>query len=69
MSDMPKSIYGGGPGDGRPDELTAKYAEGVDVFVTEIQSDTAGIMQQKYGLPPWLYNYTIDIEGSALKLL
>jgi len=47
-------------GDGRPDELTTKYAAGVDVFVTEIQSDTARIMQQKYGLPPWLYNYTID---------
>jgi ribonuclease Z len=24
-------------GDGRPDELTAKYAKGVDVFVTELQ--------------------------------
>jgi len=47
-------------GDGRPDELTAKYAEGVDVFVTEVQTDTARIIQQKYGLPPWLYNYTID---------
>jgi ribonuclease BN (tRNA processing enzyme) len=47
-------------GDGRPDELTAKYAEGVDVFVTECQTDTARIIQQKYGLPPWLYNYTID---------
>lgn len=47
-------------GDGRPDELTAKYAAGVDVFVTEIQADTAKIIQQKYGLPTWLYNYTID---------
>jgi len=47
-------------GDGRPDELTAKYAAGVDVFVTEVQTDTARIIQQKYGLPPWLYNYTID---------
>ena len=47
-------------GDGRPDELTVKYSEGVDVFVTEVQTDTARIIQQKYGLPPWLYNYTID---------
>ena len=47
-------------GDGRPDELTVKYAAGVDVFVTEIQPDTAKIVQQKYGLPEWLYNYTID---------
>jgi ribonuclease Z len=37
-----------------------KYAAGVDVFVTEIQPDTARIVQQKYGLPEWLYNYTID---------
>ena len=47
-------------GDGRPDELTAKYAQGVDVFVTECQIDTGRIIQQKYGVPQWLYNYTID---------
>ena len=47
-------------GDGRPDELTAKYAAGVDVFVTEMQADTGNLMQEKYGLPLWLYNYTID---------
>lgn len=47
-------------GDGRPDELTAKYAEGVDVFVTECQTDTARLIQQKYGVPEWLYDYTID---------
>ena len=28
-------------GDGRPDELTLKYAKGVDVFITEIQPDLA----------------------------
>lgn len=47
-------------GDGRPDELTVKYAAGVDVFVTEMQADTGNLMQEKYGLPLWLYNYTID---------
>jgi ribonuclease BN (tRNA processing enzyme) len=47
-------------GDGRPDELTTKYSKGVDVFVTECQTDTARIINQKYGLPPWLYNYTVD---------
>jgi ribonuclease BN (tRNA processing enzyme) len=47
-------------GDGRPDELTLKYAEGVDVFVTECQTDTARIINMKYGLPEWLYNYTVD---------
>ena len=47
-------------GDGRPDELTAKYAKGVDVFVTECENDTGNLIQLKYGLPSWLYNYTID---------
>ncbi len=47
-------------GDGRPDELTTKYAKGVDVFVTEVQTDTGNLIEQKYGLPQWLYNYTID---------
>ena len=28
-------------GDGRPDELTAEFAKGVDVFVTEVQPDLA----------------------------
>src|SRR5271165_3658141 len=49
-------------GDGRPDELTAKYAKGVDVFVTELQPDLARINQLKYGLPEILFNYTVDIH-------
>ena len=47
-------------GDGRPDELTAKYAKGVDVFVTELELYTGKLIEMKYGLPDWLYNYTID---------
>lgn len=47
-------------GDGRPDELTAKYAAGADVFVTEVQNDLAALMQLKMGYPPELYNYIID---------
>lgn len=47
-------------GDGRPDELTAKYAKGADVFVTEMQNDLAALMQMKLGYPPVLYNYIID---------
>jgi len=39
-------------GDGRPDELTVKYAQGADVFVTEVQSDIAALMSAKMGLPP-----------------
>lgn len=49
-------------GDGRPDELTAKYAKGVDVFVTEVQPDLARINLLKYGLPEFLFNYTVDIH-------
>ncbi|MGA2255525.1 MAG: guanitoxin biosynthesis MBL fold metallo-hydrolase GntH, partial [Thermoguttaceae bacterium] len=49
-------------GDGRPDDLTAKYAKGVDVFVTELQPDLARLNQLKYGLPEVLFNYTVDIH-------
>jgi len=52
-------------GDGRPDELTAKYVKGVDAFVTETQADLARINQYKYGLPEILYNYTIDIHHTV----
>jgi ribonuclease BN (tRNA processing enzyme) len=52
-------------GDGRPDELTAKYAKGVDLFVTETQADLGQINQYKYGLPGILYNYTIDIHHTV----
>ena len=48
-------------GDGRPDELTIKYAQGVDVFVTELQPDLGKIMEQKTGVPAAIYNSTIDI--------
>jgi ribonuclease Z len=47
-------------GDGRPDDLTAKYAAGADVFVSEVQSDLGFIASLKYGYPQELYNYIID---------
>lgn len=47
-------------GDGRPDELTAKYAAGADVFVSEVQSDLAFIVGMKMGYPEEIYNYIID---------
>ena len=47
-------------GDGRPDELTAEFAKGVDVFVTEVQPDLAKLQQLKMGLPPVITNNTID---------
>ena len=47
-------------GDGRPDELTAEFAKGVDVFVTEVQPDLANLQQLKMGLPAMITNNTID---------
>ena len=46
---------------GRPDKLTIKYAQGVDVFITELQPDLGKIMEQKTGVPAAIYNSTIDI--------
>ena len=39
-------------GDGRPDELSLELAKGVDVFVTEVQPDTANLQALKFGMPP-----------------
>jgi len=50
---------------GRPAELTAKYAQGADVFVTECQPDLARLNLYKYGLPEFLYSYTIDIHHTV----
>jgi hypothetical protein len=47
-------------GDGRPDELTVKYSQGVDVFVTEVQNDLGQLMSMKTGYPPIMYNYVVD---------
>ena len=47
-------------GDGRPDELSLELAKGVDVFVTEVQPDTANLQALKFGMPPVIVNTTID---------
>ena len=47
-------------GDGRPDEKTAKYAAGVDVFVSEGQLDTPALQALKFGMPAEVVEYTID---------
>ena len=47
-------------GDGRPDELTAEFAKGVDVFVTEVQPDLAKLQELKMGLPQMITNNTVD---------
>jgi len=47
-------------GDGRPDEKTAKYAAGADVFVSEGQLDTPALQALKFGMPSDVVEYTID---------
>jgi ribonuclease Z len=48
-------------GDGRPDELSAKYGKGADVFVSEGTIDAPSLSSMKLGAPAELWEYTIDI--------
>jgi ribonuclease Z len=52
-------------GDGRPDELSVKYSQGADVFVTETQLDLGKLMELKMGVPDWWYNYMIDTHHTT----
>jgi len=53
-------------GDGRPDELTTKYAAGADVFVTEMAGlDLGFLLEQKYGIPKEIVNFTIDTHHTS----
>ena len=47
-------------GDGKPDELTVKYAKGVDVFVTEMALDMVTLWALKQGVPAAMGALTID---------
>jgi ribonuclease Z len=47
-------------GDGKPDRLTAKYAKGVDLFVTEMAVDIVSLWALKQGVSPYLGAWTID---------
>jgi ribonuclease BN (tRNA processing enzyme) len=47
-------------GDGRPSKLDIKYAEGCDVYVTELQQEVVEIQSAVQGVPPFLTRYTID---------
>lgn len=49
-------------GDGKPDKLTAKYAKGVDVFVTEMAVDIVNLWALKQGVPPFFGALTLDIH-------
>jgi len=47
-------------GDGKPDQLTAKYAKGADVFVTEMAVDMVNLWALKQGVAPFMGAVTID---------
>ncbi len=47
-------------GDGKPDQLTAKYAKGVDVFVTEMAIDMVNLWALKQGVAPLMGAMTVD---------
>ncbi|HOU40873.1 MAG TPA: ribonuclease Z, partial [Promineifilum sp.] len=46
--------------DGKPDKLTAKYAQGVDVFVTEMAVDVVRLWALKQGVSPFIGAFTLD---------
>lgn len=47
-------------GDGRPNSLTEKYAEGVDILITETQPEVMEISSSVQGVPPFIGRYTVD---------
>jgi ribonuclease Z len=47
-------------GDGKPDRLTAEYAKGVDVFVTEMACDLVNLWALKQGVSPLMGAYVLD---------
>ncbi len=47
-------------GDGKPDQLTPKYAKGADVFVTEMAVDMVNLWALKQGVAPFVGAFTID---------
>jgi ribonuclease Z len=47
-------------GDGKPDWLTAEYAKGVDVFVTEMAVDMVQLWALKQGVHPFIGAWTLD---------
>jgi len=47
-------------GDGKPDKLTAQYAKGVDVFVTEMAVDIVRLWALKQGVSPFIGAFTVD---------
>ena len=47
-------------GDGKPDRLTAQYAKGVDLFVSEMAVDMVRLWALKQGVAPFIGAWTLD---------
>jgi ribonuclease Z len=48
-------------GDGRPNSLTAEYAEGVDLLITELQPELIAIASNVMGAMPFMVRTTVDM--------
>ena len=51
-------------GDGKPDQLTAKFAMGADVFVSEMVVDSPALWALRQGIPTAVGAFTIDSAHS-----
>jgi len=47
-------------GDNRPNSLTIKYCEGVDMLISEVQTATVSLSAQVLGMPAAMAAYTVD---------
>jgi len=47
-------------GDGKPDKVTAEYAKGADVFVSEMVVDNPALWATKQGIPMAIGAFTLD---------
>jgi ribonuclease Z len=47
-------------GDNRPNSLTIKYCEGVDMLISEVQTATVSLTSLALGMPPAIAAYTVD---------
>jgi ribonuclease Z len=52
-------------GDGKPDHLTARYAKGADVFVSEMALDIINLWAMKQGVSPLYGAVTLDIHHTT----
>ena len=47
-------------GDNRPNSLTIKYCQGVDMLISEVQTATVSLSSAALGMPPAMAAYTVD---------